>query len=105
MAKTKSQSKKNKLSLFETNMILSIGNKIIKELEKKHPDIELGKRYNGLLKPYLNEYIKEFIKEDYDFYAETDDLDENIEEALALEILHIECFCRWLDKEKGIKLK
>ena len=85
-------------SLKELEIMMHIGNHIIEEMQKAVPNIKIGEPYKGHFLPYILEYVNTFIVPD----AQIKDLDEGIKTDLWQEVAYLECFCRWLDEEKGI---
>jgi hypothetical protein len=91
--------KKKKLTLQEIELAMSIGNHIIDKMQEQFP--HLMKAYDGKYRKYIDEYKKQFIEEDLkeakdsEFYG---DLKQDLED----EIMHIECFCRWLEEEQNV---
>ena len=97
-------------SMKELETMMEVSGKlfehILEKLKKDFPKLNIGEDYNGYLRPYMDEYVKTFIVDDYKkckkFQSKTE-LKE-IQAELCHEIMFIECFCRWLDEEKGVKL-
>ena len=84
--------KKSPIQLLkELERMMHTGNKIIEKMQKANPNIKIGESYKGKFLPYILEYVNTFIIPD----GRIKDLDE---------ISYIECFCRWLDEEKGVLL-
>ena len=93
----------DKGSLFELNLVLQIGQQILKDVMKKvkedHPNMTLGP-YKGVFSKYMKEYSNTFFMED----IKTPGLDDEDKAELLTEAIYIECFCKWLDQEKGITI-
>lgn len=95
--------KKNKSSiqsLKKLEIMMHIGNHIIEAMQKANPNLKIGEPYKGKFLPYLLEYVNTFIIKD----AQIKDINEAIKTDLWQEVSYIECFCKWLDEEKGIVL-
>ena len=79
---------------------------ILKDMAKINPDI--GKEYKGVFLKYIKEYKKTFLDKDMDFikkhYKKDKEIIEDTKLDLDSELMHIECFCKWLEKEKKVKL-
>jgi len=87
--------------LKELKILMQIGNKVIDEIKKQNPNIKIEESYKGKFLPFILEYVNKFIVPN----AKIKDLDDTIKHDLWCEVCYIECFCKWLDEEKGIKPK
>ena len=97
--------KKKDIDAFSALLALEIGKSIVTDMVRRNP--EVGKPYKGIFKKYMLEYKKQFLDSDLKQckrnIKDKEELQE-IQADLDLEYLHIECFCRWLDNEKHVKL-
>ena len=88
-------------TLKELEIMMHIGNEVIKQLKKANPNINIGKPYSGKYLPFILEYVNLFIVPDVKYAIKSLD-DEELKSELWLEAFYIESFCRWLDEEKNI---
>ena len=92
---------KKNMNLFEADLVIQIGSELLRKMEKDFPNMKLGEPYKGKYRPFIIEYYNKFISPDIKHNIK-DNLDEQINSELWQEISFIECFCKWLDEEKGI---
>ena len=105
----KKETKKGNIQDLQLMMDIStqIMTTVIKKMKKDFPKLKIGKDYDGELKTYYQEYIKQFLQADYEFAKKEwkgKELKETKQE-LIMEAIHIECFLNWLKNEKKIKIK
>jgi hypothetical protein len=85
-------------SIFEIGNVLQIGQEIIDNIKKQYSNIDFDETYDGKFKDLILEYVNTFIIPD----SKIENLDEASKTDLCIEIMFIECFCKWMDKEKNI---
>ena len=60
--------------------------------------------YSGKFRRYMDEYLKKFVADDFEYASkpENKDMEEQVKKELKDEAMYIECFCKWLDEDRGI---
>jgi len=87
------------MSLVKLNDYCKILNEGSKGIEKLKDILKESYFNAGVYSAYIKEYIEEFILADK-FVLKESEKDEFMKEEILSEIIHIQAFCNWLEKNK-----
>ena len=96
-------------NIAQVKGMLDLSNEIMKELERLLPkNMKVVENYKGPYEKYMLEYVNTFIvpelktKNKKTKKVEIKKLSDIEKTDYWMEVTYIECFCRWLDREKKI---